>query len=214
MARGGGARVRLVPTRQRVPLPQDVTPTPYAGAVRRRFVVREDEVRIVTVTPVSRGVARPAWLTLALGASVRYAADSFRVVAHHQVLIGLVVVGPVAVVTLTRVWRWRTHKIHVTSQRVVAEGGVFRHVRVGVELRDVVAVRTTRGLGDRLTARGDVILETLAGPWVVGRVRHPAALVRLIEGERLERAAPSWAYDAVIDPPRTVSDVGARYRTT
>ncbi len=170
---------------------------------------------MVSVTPVSRGVVRPTLLALALAVTVRYAADSTRLVAHHQVIIGVVVVGPVATVALTRAWRWRTHKIHVTSRRVVVEGGVFRHARTSMDLRDVVATRTTRGIGDRMTARGEVIVETIAGPWVVGRVRHPAALVRLIEGERSRLATSSWGYDEVVESaPWAATDAGRGYRST
>jgi hypothetical protein len=56
-------------------------------------------------------------------------------------------------------------------------------------------------LGGRIAARGDVVVETVAGPWLVGTIRHPAALVRLIEAERSRRPESSWGYDDVVDPP-------------
>ncbi len=163
--------------------------------------MRDGEERIVSVTPVSRGVLRPAVLALALAATVRYLVDTVHGLAHFQLMIAVVVVGPPVLVVAARMWRWRSHKIHITSHRVIVEGGVARRIRTGIDLRDVIAVRAVRGLGDRLTARGEVVLETAAGPWVVGRVRHPAALVRLIEGERSRRPESEWGYDDVVEPP-------------
>lgn len=196
---------------------RDVTATPYAGDVQRRFVVRDGEERIVSVTPVSRGVLRPVVLVLALAATVRYLVDTVHGVAHYQLVIVLVVVGPTVLVVATRIWRWRSHKIHITSHRVVVEGGVARHIRTGIDLRDVIAVRAVQGLGGRITARGEVVLETAAGPWTVGRVRHPAALVRLIEGERSRHRESTWGYDDVVVPPDrwdAVDLARPRYRST
>ncbi len=169
--------------------------------VQRRLVLRDGEQRVISVTPVSHGVLRPSILALALATSIRYAVDSVHGLDRYQGLLYVILVGPVLVLVATRAWRWRSHKIHVTSQRLVVEYGAIRRVRTSVELRDVVLVRTQQGLGGRLAARGDVVVETVAGPWLVGTIRHPAALVRLIEAERSRRPETPWGYDDVVDPP-------------
>ncbi len=171
--------------------------------------MRDGEQRVVSVTPVSRGVLRPTVLVFAMAASVRYAADSLHGLDRYQGLLYLLFVGPVLVLVATRVWRWRAQKIHVTSQRLVVEYGATRRVRSSVELRDVIVVRSQRGLGARLSGHGDVVDETVAGPWLVGTIRHPAALVRLIEAERSRRPDSPWGYDDVVEPsfPWTGHDV-------
>jgi hypothetical protein len=103
---------------------------------------------------------------------------------QHKWLLALVFVGPFALITLTRAWRWRSHKIHVTNERIVQEGGVLRHYRSSIELTDVIASRVDQRVAERLTRRGLLVLETAAGPIVVGKVRHPGALCRLIDAER------------------------------
>jgi uncharacterized membrane protein YdbT with pleckstrin-like domain len=94
-------------------------------------------------------------------------------------------------------WRWRSHKVHVTNDRVIIEGGVLRHQRTSVELRDVLATRVVQRLGERLTRRGFVFLETALGPMVVGQVRHPGALCRLIDAERAGAQSSSLPLDTV-----------------
>ncbi len=169
--------------------------------VQRRLVLRDGEQRVISVTPVSHGVLRPTILVLALATSIRYAVDSMHGLDRYQGPLYVILVGPVLVLVATRAWRWRSHKIHVTSQRLVVEYGAIRRVRTSVELRDVVLVRTQQGLGGRLAARGDVVVETVAGPWLVGTIRHPAALVRLIEAERSRRPESPRGYDDVVEPP-------------
>ena len=163
-------------------------------------MLRDGEQRVISVTPVSRGVLRPAILAFALVATIRYAADSLHGLVRYQGPLNVVLVGPVLVVVATRLWRWRSDKIHVTTQRIVVEYGVTRRIRTAVELRDVVFVRTQGGLGERLIGRGSVVIETVAGPWLVGTIRHPAALVRLIDAERLRRPESPWGYDDVVEP--------------
>jgi len=87
-------------------------------------------------------------------------------------------------VALTRTWRWRSHKVHVTNERIVVEGGVLHHQRSTVDLRDVIALRVDQRVTERLARRGVVVLETNAGSVMIGKLRHPGALVRLIDAER------------------------------
>jgi hypothetical protein len=150
----------------------------------RRDLWREGEVRIISVTPVSRGVVRPALLTVTTLALIVEGASRYSYVHRFEEVLMVVFVVPLALVTLTRTWKWRSHKIHVTSERIIVEGGVLRHQRSAVEMRDVFATRVDQRVSERLTRRGYVYLETTGAAVPVGLVRHPAALCRLIDAER------------------------------
>jgi len=163
----------------------------------RRLVLRENEVTIISVTPVARGLVRPFLVTFVTGALVIAAASRIGIVHRHESVIGLILVAPFAFVALTRTWRWRSHKVHVTNERVIIEGGVLHHYRSAVELRDVFATRIDQRVTERLSRRGLVVLETPAGPVVVGKVRHPGALCRLIDAERNAQPDDVVALDTV-----------------
>jgi uncharacterized membrane protein YdbT with pleckstrin-like domain len=100
-------------------------------------------------------------------------------------------------VALTRTWRWRSHKVHVTNERIVLEGGVLHHQRSTVDLRDVVALRVDQRVSERLTRRGVVVLETNGGSIMIGKLRHPGALVRLIDAERTNIYVDPVPFDTV-----------------
>lgn len=151
----------------------------------RRDVWRDGEERIISVTPVAWGLLRPVLSVVTAVALVQYAAAHLSLVRAHEALAMLLLAGPCLLLVVTRTWRWRSHKVHVTSQRVILEGGVLRHHRTAVELADVVTSRVEQHLGERLIRRGWVVLETAGGPVTLGKVSHPDALVRLIDTERL-----------------------------
>jgi membrane protein YdbS with pleckstrin-like domain len=111
-------------------------------------------------------------------------ASRYSYVHRFEDVLMVLFVLPLALVTLTRTWKWRSHKIHVTSERIIVEGGVLRHQRSSVELRDVFATRIDQRVTERLTRRGYVYLETTGAAVPIGLVRHPAALCRLIDAER------------------------------
>ncbi|MDE3108111.1 MAG: PH domain-containing protein [Acidobacteriota bacterium] len=157
---------------------------------------RDDEIVVISVTPVADRLARPVLTLLLLVTAIVEGASHVPFVRAHESSFALVFVGPIVVVLLTRTWRWRSHKVHVTTQRVILEGGVLRHWRTFVELRDVIATRVDQGIGERLARRGVVVLETGLGPIVTRRVRHPEALCRLIDAER-SHVEPAVPYDTI-----------------
>ncbi|HVB51066.1 MAG TPA: PH domain-containing protein [Acidimicrobiales bacterium] len=163
----------------------------------RRDLWREDEIRVISVTPVSRGVLRPTLVTLTTIALIVEGASRYRDVHRFEDWLLLILVAPLAAVTLTRTWRWRSRKVHVTSDRVIVEGGVLGHQRSSIELRDVLATRVDQRVSERLTRRGFLVLETLAGPVVIGQVRHPSALSRLIDAQRRDQVLRSVPLDTV-----------------
>lgn len=148
-------------------------------------------MHVISVTPVSRGVVRPLLVSATTLAIIVNASSRYETVHHVEGWLALVVVAPIVAVTLTRVWRWRSHKVHVTNERIVVEGGVLRHHVTSIELGDVVTTRLDQRVHERLTRRGYVLVETMAGAVPVGLVRHPASLCRLIDAERV---APDLEY--------------------
>jgi len=151
----------------------------------RRVLWREGEVRVISVTPVSRGVVRPLLITITTLALILEAASRYSFIHTAKEWLVVVFVLPLAVVTLTRIWRWRSHKLHVTNDRVIIEGGVLRHQETSIEMRDVMATRVDQRLGERLLRKGYVYLETAVGSIPLGLVRHPSALCRIVDAERL-----------------------------
>ena len=165
---------------------------------------------MITVTPVASGVVRPAVLLVLASAAILEGASHLHFVHDVESWLALVVLVPIVIVVLTRTWRWRSHKIHVTNQRVALEGGVLRHWRTSVEWRDVLATRVDQRVSERLARRGVVVLETGLGPIAIGRVRHPGALCRLIDAER-NVAANAVPFDTIFgfeDPDRFHFDTG------
>lgn len=150
----------------------------------KKTVWREGEEHVISVTPVSRGLVKPLVVTTGLIATVSVIAHYWHLVAHHAGIIGLIVVGPAALVTATRWWQWRSHKIVVTSERVIVRGGILSRYLESYEISDVVATRVEQRIRERLSRRGAVYLETAEGSIFLGMVRHPAALGRLIDSQR------------------------------
>jgi hypothetical protein len=163
----------------------------------RRGLWREGEVRIISVTPVSRGVVRPALVTVTTLALIVEGSSRYADVHRFEEVLLVVFVIPLALVTLTRTWKWRSHKIHVTNERIIVEGGVLRHQSSAVEMRDVFATRVDQRVTERLTRRGLVYLETTGAVVPIGLVRHPAALCRLIDAERNAAHAVGDPFDTV-----------------
>jgi len=150
----------------------------------RRLVWREGEESLISVTPVSQGLLRPLLSFVTAIALVQYGARHFHFIDAHEWLLFLILGGPCLLVFLTRTWRWRSYKVHVTNERIIAEGGVVRHFRSSIELQDVIASHVEQGVTERFLRRGSVLLDTPIGTLDIGRVRHPAALCRLIDLQR------------------------------
>ena len=161
------------------------------------MILREGEVKIISVTPVARGTIRPCVTGIVLLALVILGAEHVHLIHEHEMVLGIIFAGPFALVALTRTWRWRSHKVHVTNERIVVEGGVLHHQRSSVDLRDVVALRVDQRVSERLTRRGVVVLETNGGSIIIGKLRHPGALVRLIDAERANESVDPVPLDTV-----------------
>lgn len=154
-------------------------------------------MKIITVTPVARGTLRPCLTGIILLGLVIFGAKHVLFIHQQQIWFELILAGPFALVALTRACRWRSHKVHVTNERIVVEGGVLHHHRSTVDLRDVVALRVDQRISERLTKRGVVVLETNGGSIVIGKLRHPEALVRLIDAERVNNQIDPVPFDTV-----------------
>jgi membrane protein YdbS with pleckstrin-like domain len=164
-----------------------------------RSALRENEHRIISVTPVVSGLLRPL-LSLATSlVAVNFIATHIRALSSHEGLLLFIFAGPCAVVVGTRTWKWRSHKLHVTNQRVIAEGGVATRFTNAVELRDILGTGIEQSFVERLLRRGEVVLDTASGPFYSGLVSHPAALCRLIDSERATPPSGNVPLDTVFE---------------
>lgn len=161
----------------------------------RRFVLENGEKPVISVTLVPRGLAAPVAVLVLVEALVVWLSTRWGLLHRHEA-IAIVAVGAIpTLVVLTRSWRWRSHKIFLTSQRIVVEGGVLGRRSTQIHLSDVFATHANQSFAERLRRRGVVIVETSGGSVVLGPVRHPAALRRLVDRARRDRGdleARSW----------------------
>lgn len=164
-----------------------------------RFALRENEHRIISVTPVVSGLFRPL---LSLATSLVFVdlmVTHIHSLSSREGLLLFIFAGPCAFVVGTRTWKWRSHKLHVTNQRVIAEGGVATRFTNAVELRDVLGTRIEQSFLERSLRRGEVVLDTASGPFYSGLVNHPAALCRLIDSERATPSSGNLPLDTVFE---------------
>jgi hypothetical protein len=145
--------------------------------------LREGEVVVVSVTPVPRGLAGPVIVTAVVIGAVVAAAALWTWPHEHVRWLSLLVIPP-AVVLGGRLARWRSHKIVVTNQRIIEVGGVLTRHRGSFELHNVHTTHFEQRLTDRFARRGIVVLQTETTTVVLERVRHPDALVRVIDHQR------------------------------
>lgn len=159
-----------------------------------RHRLESGEHVVIEVTPVARGLLAPLVLLVVLEAVVVVIAHRWAGLHHVEAIVmACLGVGP-ALVVLTRGWRWRSHRIVVTTRRVIVEGGVLTRFSTHIELGDVLATHASQSLAERIRRRGRVGLETGTGTLWLEPVRHPAALRRLIDRARRDvRTAGSWS---------------------
>jgi uncharacterized membrane protein YdbT with pleckstrin-like domain len=160
---------------------------------------RDGEESLVSITPVGEGLFRPFLSFVTAIVLVQFGASHVKFIHQHDWLFYLIFAGPCALVLLTRTWRWRSYKVRVTSERIIVEGGVTRHFRNSVELRDVVASRVEQRVTERIMQRGSVLLETSGGTMDIGQVRHPAALCRVIDLQRASFFSHGVPLDTVFE---------------
>ena len=182
-----------------------------------RTTLRENEHRIISVTPVVSGLFRPL-LSLATSlVFVDFMVTHVHFLSSREALLLFIFAGPCAFLVGTRTWKWRSHKLHVTNQRVIAEGGIATRFTNAVELRDISGTRIESTLLERTLRRGEVVLDTASGPFYSGLINHPAALCRLIDSERATPAYGNLPLDTVfeanLEPSRSF-EVRPRRRTT
>ncbi len=164
-----------------------VTAGAYDSAVSHKSMFRDGEFPIIAVTPVSRGVIRPLLLALALIGAVIAIGTNWKFVHRYELIIAVIVGAGPAFVTLTRWWRWRSHKVIVSSERLITLAGISSRRRTSLELSDVYSTTVEQRWWERVLRRGAVFVETEQGSVYLGRVRHPEALARVIDRQRTRR---------------------------
>jgi membrane protein YdbS with pleckstrin-like domain len=170
--------------------------------VSRRLSLENGEALVISVTPVAQGLLTPLALLVLLEAAVIWGTPKWKTLYHYEAIVILVVGVLPALVLIGRSWRWRSHKITVTTQRIVITGGVLGRYSTELNLSDVFATHATQTLGERLRRRGVVFLETRSGTVMLEPVRYPAALRRLIDRTRRDATSdgsPTW--DQWFDDP-------------
>jgi membrane protein YdbS with pleckstrin-like domain len=169
----------------------------------RKVVWRYGEERVITITPVARGLTVPVLATAVTITLIEVGSTHVHFLHSIRTALWIVLVVPCLIVVATRTWRWRSHKVYVTNQRVIVKGGALQHHRGEVALHDIVTTQVDQRLIERLSRRGFVTLDTREGAMHLGLVRHPSALCRLIERERMAIQRDDVAYDTVFDfdPP-------------
>lgn len=161
----------------------------------RRLRLENGETLVISVTPVAQGLLAPVALFILLEALVVWLATVWSLLHDYEAIVLFAVGMLPAVVVLSRSWRWRSNKVTLTTQRVVVEGGVLGRYSTQVNLGDVFATHADQTFVERLRRRGVVLLETHSGTVMLGPVRHPAALRRLVDRSRRDHVAPetqSW----------------------
>jgi hypothetical protein len=152
--------------------------------VRIQRQLRDGEFEVIVVTPISIGVLGPLLaVVLSIGA-LWAAAATWQWVDRNVAWISALVVFPPAVVLGGRVWRWRSRKIVVTSQRVIHLSGIARRRWTSIELIDIVTSQIDQRWHERLSRRGVIHIETPVGTFVTDRIRRPDAFSRIIDHQR------------------------------
>jgi membrane protein YdbS with pleckstrin-like domain len=170
----------------------------YARGMKRSNW-HEGELHIVSVTPVPFGLTGPVLSFAALTVLLVAGYESVRFVRHQWPIFALVILGPTALVILTRTWRWRSNRITVTSHRIEITHGTIRRQSDSVYFDHLVGVHTQRRVRDRLARRGRVTIETSEGPRHLGTFRHPDSLVRVIQHQRDAAARDAVPLDTTFD---------------
>jgi hypothetical protein len=140
---------------------------------------------VVSVAPLPDGLWAPLIVTTLLVVGLVAVSETWTWPAHHDGALSIIVVLP-AIVLGARLWRWRSQRLVVTTERVLESSGIVNHHVVAVELREVTASWVQQRFVDRVTRRGSVILESPHSAIVLGRLRHPDALQRVIDYQRTQ----------------------------
>lgn len=167
----------------------------------QRFRLRSTERMIVSVTPSPQGLVGPLVAVAILVFAIVETSHFIETVAHYQQQVFVLLVGPAVIVALTRTWRWRSMKIVVTSEQIVMLRGVVRRTMIAIALDSVVTVSVHQRLRDRLTRKGTIGIETLNQSLTFGPLRHPGALVRLIEQARRDQRVSEGMFHGTTESP-------------
>ncbi len=183
-------------------------PSSYSGEVSRRFAVGNGERVVVSVTPSAWGVRVPAVAVLVAVTTVVGAGLKISLVHHYESEVLVALVGPPTLWWATRIARWRSHKIYVTSEQVVVEGGVLHRESFRVPIDSLVTVEVRQRLHQRVRRQGIIELVTTHDTVTLGPVHHPDALARVIEQQRRSQRPFRTSYGAIFEPtiPETTWD--------
>lgn len=145
---------------------------------------------------------RPHWLFLArpLGWAVLVVAATVALVVAAPSAPAWVLMVPLTVLAVLVLWllgrlvRWRTTAVVVTTGRIVQRSGVVARRGLDLRLDRVNELSYHQNLVQRLLGAGTVVVETSgeAGMVVLGQLRHPAEVQRLIGEQVAAWHLPGW----------------------
>ena len=168
-----------------------------------RLRLEEGEATVISVTPVAEGLLGPLIVLVLLEGVIIAFAPKWSLLHHYEAFVILVVGFVPALVIVGRSWRWRSHKVIVTTRRVVMYGGVLSRYSTEIDFREIVATHATQSWRERVRRRGTVLLDLPSGTVALPPVRQPAALRRLIDRTRRDASSASRDWEQWLHDPST-----------
>jgi hypothetical protein len=99
---------------------------------------------------------------------------------HVRLIAGLVLLVPSGLLLATRTWRWRSHALHITNQRLIRESGAVGHHVDSYAWSSILDIAVDQTWRERMARRGHVYVVTTDHERVdLGEIRHPKAFVRV-----------------------------------
>jgi hypothetical protein len=156
---------------------------------------------VVSVRTVWTGWRGPIAVALVCGGSAGVVTTLVHEWQRDRVIAIAVAALPGLAVWCGRYWRQRGHRVHLTSERVVATRGRRPHRDISVRLDTVARLEVRQTLRERVARRGHVVITTSAETIVMGALRRPEVFVRVVERRRSSPSGTPLASDDVMPEP-------------
>jgi hypothetical protein len=139
---------------------------------------------VVSVRTIWTGWRGPVVAALVCGAAAGVVTTLVHEWRRERVAAITIAALPGLAVWCGRYWRQRGHRVHLTSERLVATRGRRPHRDISVRLDTVARLEVHQNLRERMARRGHVVITTSAETIVMGVLRRPEVFVRVVERRR------------------------------